>query len=125
MKHYLLIVISLIMLSGCSKNPIESGAINDNPTAKEMLSQDENADIFVMDGYVFSNAAHMEWIKDHEYELGEQLGELTKQTTDSWRFKEGTASKLPVGTKIYETNAPFYIAIVNGEEIPYIKLVEG
>jgi hypothetical protein len=78
-----------------------------------------------MDGYVFLNAAHIEWVKDHGYELEEQLGEITKQTQDSWRIKAWTASKLPVGTKIFETNAPFYIAVVNGEEIPYIKLVEG
>lgn len=125
MKYIFLMVILLIMLSGCSEIPIESGAINNNPTAKEMLSRNEDADIFVMDGYVFLNAAHIEWVKDHGYELGEQRGEITRQTQDSWRFNAWTASKLPVGTKIFETNAPFYIAVVNGDEIPYIKLVEG
>jgi hypothetical protein len=60
-----------------------------------------------------------------DYELGEVMGEITRQTEKAIRFKYGTANKLPIGTKIYRTNTPVYIAIVDGEEIPYLKMVEG
>lgn len=125
MKYSLTLLVFLMFLAGCSKNQIEMSSVNDNPTAQEMLSLNHDADIFISDEYVFSNAENLDWIRKHEYELGEQIGEIQKQTADYRLFKEWTASKLPVGTKIFETNAPFYIAVVKGQEIPYIKLVEG
>lgn len=125
MKPAVVIMVLLLILSGCSNSMMPSEVVIENPTPKEMLAENPDADIFVMDGYVFSNAGHVEWVRQQEYELGEQVGEITRQTSYSWRFKEGTASKLPVGTKIFDTNAPFYIAVVDGQEIAYIKLLEG
>jgi hypothetical protein len=125
MKYSLNLMVFLILISGCSKGEFQMSAVNDNPTAKDIMTLNHDADIFISDGYVFSNAENLAWIRDQGYELGEQIGEIKKQTAIYQRFKEWTASKLPVGTKIFETNAPFYIAIVNGKEIPYIKLVEG
>ncbi|WP_246017929.1 hypothetical protein [Mesobacillus subterraneus] len=110
-------------MSGCSDSI--NAPRTDNPTVKEMLSLNADADLFVAEGYVFSNASHVDWVNEYEYELGEQVGEITKQADTHWEFEDWTASSLPVGTRIYATNAPFYIAIVNGHEIPYIKLVEG
>ncbi|MEH7443547.1 hypothetical protein V7201_14650 [Bacillus sp. JJ1122] len=125
MKKVLSLIFILFLISGCNDVNWPGDAFNGNPSAQDILTDNPDADIFVMDGYVFSNAENVEWVKQQEYELGEQVGEIIKQTSDSWRFKESTASKLPVGTKIYETDAPFYIAIVDGEENAYIKLVEG
>lgn len=125
MKKVLALIFILFLLSGCNGLNLPGNAFNGNPSAEDILAENPDADIFVMDDYVFSNAEHVEWVKQQEYELGEQVGEITKQTSDSWRFKEGTASKLPIGTKIFETNAPFYIAVVDGEEKAYIQLVEG
>lgn len=125
MKPAVLLIFIMFLMSGCNGLNRPGDVIKGNPSAKDILADNPDADIFVMDGYLFSNAEHVEWVKQQEYELGEQVGEITKQTSDLWRFKEGTASKLPVGTKIHETDAPFYIAVVDGEEIAYIKLVEG
>jgi hypothetical protein len=116
-KILLCISILFIFLFGCN------GA-KGNPTPKDFL-KNESADIFLLDGIVFSNAQDIEWVSDLEYKLGEQIGYITKQRDKARSFKDGTANKLPVGTKIYETDTPAYIAIVNGKEIPYLKMLEG
>lgn len=113
----------LLFLVGCKNDYISSPAPN-NPTPKDYLQYD-NADIFLLDGYVFSNAEDVEWVVELEYELGGQVGEITKQADKAFKFNNGTANKLPIGTKIFETDTPAYIAIVDGEEIPYLKMVEG
>lgn len=115
-KILLQLCILIILLGGC-------GTIG-NPTPKDFL-KDDNADIFLIVDYVFSNAQDVEWVIELEYEIGEQVCEITKQTEKAFRFKNGTANKLPVGTKIFETDTPAYIAIVDGEKIPYLKMVEG
>lgn len=63
----------------------------------------------------------MDWVSELEYELGEEIGEITNQGDKASKFKAGTANKLPIGTKIFNTNTPAYIAVVDGEEIPYLK----
>ncbi|AGX02886.1 hypothetical protein B14911_16285 [Bacillus sp. NRRL B-14911] len=103
---------------GCNKGLI------DNPAPKDFLS-DDSADIFLLGGIVYSNAQDVDWVSDLEYQLGEQIGEITKITDKAGSFKNGTANILPVGTKIYETDTPAYIANVDGEEIPYLKQIEG
>ncbi|RYI27618.1 hypothetical protein EVU96_17755 [Bacillus infantis] len=107
-----------IFLVGCNNGLI------DNPAPKDFLS-DDSADIFLLDGIVYSNAQGVDWVSDLEYQLGDQIGEITKITDKARSFKNGTANILPVGTKIYETDTPAYIANVDGEEIPYLKQIEG
>ncbi|WP_366162266.1 hypothetical protein ABXS71_03065 [Bacillus infantis] len=107
-----------IFLVGCHNGLI------DNPAPKDFLS-DDSADIFLLGGIVYSNAQDVDWVSDLEYQLGEQIGEITKITDNAGSFKNGTANILPVGTKIYETDTPAYIANVDGEEIPYLKQIEG
>ncbi|MCJ8007238.1 hypothetical protein ACFFF5_07005 [Lederbergia wuyishanensis] len=121
-KILLPLSILLIILVGCKNDYISSPT--SNPTPKEYLKYD-NADIFLLDGYVFSNAQDVEWVTKLEYELGKQVSEITKQAEKASKFENGTANRLPVGTKIFETDTPAYIAIVDGEEIPYLKMVEG
>ncbi|MEI5908919.1 hypothetical protein WAK64_17870 [Bacillus spongiae] len=108
-----------IFLAGCYGE-----ILSPNPTPKDFLKY-ENADIFLLNEYVYSNAQDLEWVSKLEYKLGEQVGEITNKADRSFNFKNGTANKLPIGTKIYGTNTPAYIAIVNGREIPYLKMVEG
>jgi hypothetical protein len=114
-----------IFLVGCNNDYSSSSSPStNNPSPKDYLKYD-NADIFVLDGYVFSNAQDVEWVTELKYELGEQVGEITKQADKASQFKNGTANKLPIGTKIFKTDTQAYIAIVDGEEIPYLKMVEG
>lgn len=122
-KIPLLLSILFILLVGCNNDNSGSPSTS-NPTARDYLEYD-NADIFLLDGYVFSNAQDVEWVTELEYKLGEQVGEITKQADKASSFKNGTANKLPVGTKIFATDTPAYIVIFDGEEIPYLKMTEG
>ena len=95
-----------------------------NPTPDDFLKE-SGADIFLFGDTVFSNAEQVDWVKDSEYTLGEVYGEITKQSGHAAEFEHGTANRLPVGTKIYRTDTPVYIADVDGKRIPYLQMVEG
>jgi len=60
-----------------------------------------------------------------DYTIGEQILEIKKQKEKGFGFRDGNANKLPFGTVIYETNTPVLIAVVDGEEIPYLAMLEG
>ncbi|WP_226675097.1 hypothetical protein [Mesobacillus jeotgali] len=122
-KKLLPLSILFIFLVSCSNNYSSSPTIS-NPTPKDYL-KNTDADIFLLDDYVFSYAEDIEWVRELEYELGRQVGEITKQADKASKFKNGTANKLPIGTKIFETDTPAYIAIIDGKEIRYLKMVEG
>ena len=115
----------LVLLAGCvdSVNPSEPQAIG-NPTPKDYLKY-EDADIFLLNGIVHSNMEDVDWVQELAYTLGEEIGEITKQTDSAQEFENGTSNKLPVGTKIYRTDTPLYIAIVDGKEIRYMEMIEG
>lgn len=68
---------------------------------------------------------NVDWVQELAYTLGEEIGEITKQTDSAQEFENGTSNKLPVGTKIYRTDTPLYIAIVDGKEIRYMEMIEG
>lgn len=114
------VLIITLTLLGCTNTS------TGNPTPKDFLQYDD-ADIFLLDGIVYSNARDVEWIQELEYTLGEKIGEITKQTSKARSFKNGTANKLAIGTKLYSTDSDsiIVIAIVNGKEIPYLKMIEG
>lgn len=111
-----------LLLSGCVKSPQEEEL--GNPSPADFL-ENEDADIFVLGSIVYSNARDLEWVKELDYTIGEQIGEITNQSSEAKDFKSGTSNKLPNGTKIYETDTPAYIVIVEGTEIPYIAMIEG
>lgn len=106
-----------MFIVGCSN---EMG----NPRPADFL-KNENADIFLLDGIVYSNVEHVDWVTGIEYTLGKQIGEVIKQTDKAWKFKDGSANKLPLGAKIYETDTELTIVIIEDKEIPYFKIVEG
>jgi hypothetical protein len=127
-KRMLFIVLFLsVVMVACSNQitPKEIKIVYDNPTPKEVLT--ENADIFVLNGIVYINAEDVEWVNEQDFTLGEEVGEIKKQTTNSDEFENYTASKLEVGTKIYETveKGDIYIVIVDDKEIRYLGLREG
>lgn len=118
----LILFISMIILTGCNSEAEQS--VTKNPTPYEFL-QNENADIFMIEDTVFSNAINIEWVQEEEYTIGEEIGEISSQSNEAKDFENGTANKLPVGTKIYETDTQVFIAIVENREIPYLQMVEG
>ncbi|SFA95519.1 hypothetical protein SAMN04488072_104128 [Lentibacillus halodurans] len=122
---FLTLLVVTFILAGCGddgRNPITNTFGNPNPG--DFLDY-EGADIFYIGGLVYSNAEDVQWVQELEYTLGEKFAEITRQTDRANHFKNGTANKLPVGTTIYETDTPAYIAIVDGKEIPYLKMIEG
>lgn len=123
--RFLLLSVCLFMLAGCGnlQGNLEINSTS-NPTPKEILKSN-HADIFYLDEIVYSNAEHLDWVKEIEYKLGAEIGEITKVTSNGEDFNHGTANRLPKGTKIYKTNSLVYIAVVNGKEIRYIQLLEG
>lgn len=123
-KILLPLIIFFVFLVSCNDGATGSPSINSNPTPKDYLGKDD-ADIFLLNGYVFSNAQDVGWVTELEYELGKQVGKITKQSDKASEFKNETANKLPIGTKIFETDTQAYIAIVDGKEVPYLKMVEG
>ncbi len=101
-------------------------------TAKDVLNQNSDADIFQYNGFIYSNMTDVEWFKNEKEKYVKQnlIGEIEKQSTSSKRFKDFTATKLPIGTKIYSTNKnekEFGILIVEyeGKDLYYMVLLEG
>ena len=111
-------ILLLVVLTGCNTG------YKGNPTPKDYLGN-ADADIFFLEGIVYSNVEDVDWVQELDYAVGEEVAEITKQSNKAWNFKSGTANKLPVGTKIYRTASGFYIAIVEGKEIPYLGQYEG
>ncbi len=124
MMKKVIIIMALLtsILSACS-NSIG------NPTASKIIKENEDADIFQWnDGLVYMNASKIERTKDLELIKGELLGEITRQTSNRWFFKDGAATQFPVGTKIYKTNDDDtynLIITLEEEEIVYEVLLEG
>ncbi|WJE17168.1 hypothetical protein QRD89_07400 [Halobacillus sp. ACCC02827] len=73
---------------------------------------------------MYSNAEGIEWVEELAYTAGGQIGEISRQTDKAVLFRNGTANRLPVGTKIYETDTPVCMAVVDGRNPLYLKMVE-
>lgn len=103
----------------------------DNPTAKEILSENSDADIIQLDGLIYSR--NMDEDSESGYVIGDKIGEIREQTTKTWWFRDLYASKLPKGTEVFSTekeyieeDVPIVILIeIDGELIEYHVLVEG
>ncbi len=108
-------------------NHERSGNVIDNPTVEQVLLEDKNADIFLLNDIVYINGEDVEWVNDLELTLGQEIGEIKKQSNDSDSFENFTATKLTVGSKIYETveQSDIYIVKINDEEKRYLPLIEG
>ncbi|MED4850810.1 hypothetical protein NST11_04865 [Caldifermentibacillus hisashii] len=135
--HALLCVILLTVCNADetkTKHQSAGGEINlnkveptGNVTIREVLEENKDADIFYLNRMVFINAENIDWVKNIDQTIGEEVAQIKKQTVDPEQFDGGTASKLAVGTKIYKLAnhpGPVYLAVVDGETIPYLGLME-
>lgn len=131
MKKFMhLFPILLLILVGCSGSNGEEpdkSATTANPTAKEVFTNNKDADIFLYREIVYQNAEDLDWVKDLELTKGKEVKEIKRIYSGKGDFPDHAATKLPVGNKVYEaqTNHQLLIAVVEGKEIPYIGLVEG
>jgi hypothetical protein len=127
-----LILFFSFVLAACNNQTIEDPVNHElsvgNPIAEEILSKNKDADIFVYGGRVYQNAEDIDWINSLDLKKGQEVTKITAQTLNAKEFENGTATKLPIGTKIYEPvkkQGPILIAVVNGKEVRYLGLVEG
>ena len=124
-------LVVLFILTGCNQSegvPSEQSAATHNPTADEILAKNPNADIFQLDGIIYSNANNVEWVQQSELTIGEKVGTITKKYKDGLTFEDKMATKLPVGAEIFEPvkkSGPILIVRLNDNEIRYLGLIEG
>ena len=132
-RRILSVILISVLLSSCAANvsspptPVKSTSTA-NPTAKEVLSSNKDADIFMWNSTIYINAIDNEWVHDQKFDHLELIGEITKQFNEGDSFDDGTATQLPLGTKIY-TPSPRQGAILivkrNNQEMRYLGLIEG
>ena len=119
------ILMSLVLfLAGCSA---DGGKV----TARDVLKQNEDADILKYDGFIYSNVTFLEWFQEGKDQIqkGEEIGKIKKVTTSSLFFTNLSATKLPKGTVLYGTNDGYtgmiYVETEDGEVLYYMQLLEG
>lgn len=119
-------MIAIVLLTGCSA---DGGKV----TARDVLKQNDNADILKFDGFIYSNVTNLEWFEKNknkdQHQKGKKVGEIKKVTTSSWFFTNLSATKLPEGTALYDTNdgetGVIFVEMDNGDELYYMQLLEG
>lgn len=129
MRNFTILICLVIFIAGC-KLPAagnEQTVTIGNPTATDILENDHNADIFQYNQLIYTNATTIEWVQEDSYDKGPQITEIRQQSTKSEEFSNGTASKLPVGTNIFQVvgnGQLLLMAEVDGEQIIYLALIE-
>lgn len=130
MQKIILFIGIILLMAGCkfpSAGGEETHTIG-NPTAAEILAEDHDADIFQYNNLIYVNASMIDWVQEEIYEKGAEISEITGNNMDSDQFMDGTASKLPVGTKVFQTKGNGLLLLMvekEGKEIIYLGLVEG
>ena len=125
-SNLLFILLLFFILSSCGV--ADGGKV----TAKDVIKQNSEADIIQLNGFIYSNMTELEWFQERKEKLTKHtlLGETQKQSTSRFGFKDWTATKLQVGTKIYsasENGSELDILIVEYDDkvFYYMKLLEG
>ena len=120
-----LLIISLFFISGCSSIGTYI-SVSKHPDAKEVLRLDEDANIFQWEGIIYQS--EIDWVNELDLEKREPIGEITASFTNEndELFKNGMATVIPIGTKIYSTSEDGILMIeYNGEEKYFLSLTEG
>ena len=123
---YVLIALTLFMISGCS-NEGETTTVTtiDSIDAEEVLTLDSDADIFQYDGVIYKT--NIDWVEELSLTKDVQIGEIKTKNDANTDFKDEMSNKLPVGAKIFSTKERGDILIVEseGEIKKYLAIVEG
>lgn len=128
-----MLIIAMLAMTGCTpanSNRSEQSMVSviGNPTAQDIVGNNSDADIFQFNNIVYSNASDIEWVQQADLTIGERVGAITKQYQADQVFEDSMATKLPIGTEIYEPvkrHGSVLIVVVNGKEIRYLGLLEG
>lgn len=83
--------------------------------------------MFQLGGVVYQNAEDVDWVLEEELTIGDKAGSITRSYQEGEEFADGMATLLPVGTELYRPveRGDILIAVIDGNEIRYLKLVEG
>lgn len=120
----LIVFVSLILLAGCSA---DSGKV----TARDIIKGNADADVLKYNGFMYSNVTELEWFdkKKSNIQKGKEIGEIKKLTTSSLFFSDFSATKLPKGTVLYDTNdgetGVIIVETQDDEILFYMQLLEG
>ena len=104
-----------------------------NPNARNILSENPDADIIQWDGVVYQNVTDREWLPTG-YQTGEVIGEIVKKTNRQWFYRDRFATKLEKGTILYANEGSDYqsseflstiLVEEEGQLLIYQALVEG
>ncbi|MEH7379992.1 hypothetical protein V7138_05875 [Bacillus sp. JJ1533] len=121
---FLFMIVTLILLVSCSA---DGGKV----TARDVLKQNDDADVLKYNGFMYSNVTDLEWFEKDKskFQKGKEIGEIKKVTNSFLLFTNFSATKLPKGTALYDTNAGDTGMIVveaeNGKILYYMQLLEG
>lgn len=102
-------------------------------TARDVLKQNSDADILMYKERIYSNYTEVEEMEQRleKYSKHNLIGEIEKQSTNSSGFIDMTATKLPVGTKVYSSSVNdkeamgMLIVEFEGGYLYYMELLEG
>lgn len=123
----LLIIFMLILLIGCESNAFlpNSVQVKGNPTADTVLKLNPEANIFMHSDLIYT--AGVDWVDELELTKDQQITEIAEQKSTGQLFKNGTANKLPVGTKVYGVKERKDVLVAETEEgdVRFYMLVEG
>lgn len=135
MRIVAMLLVVLLLLAGCAKvsdsEQFADPCAENNScelTANEVLDQNPNADIFQLNGVIYSNASNIDWVQQEQLTLGKKIGTITNQYKDGQSFENGMATTLPVGGEIFEPaekSGPILIIKLDNKEIRYLGLIEG
>ncbi len=66
-----ILLIAVVFLGGCSA---DGGRV----TARDVLKQNDNADILKYDGFIYSNVTNLEWFEKEmdQIKKGEEIGKI-------------------------------------------------
>ena len=128
----IIFTVVIFVLAGCSQGSSSGNSQAEtitvtpgNPDANEILGLNSEADIFQWGDIIYTT--NVEWVEKLELTKDEQIGEITKNSTNPDDFINGTANKLPVGAKIFSVkeDGGFLLVEYNQQLMKYMKLVEG
>lgn len=120
----LFIFFSLFVLASCSA---DGGKVS----ARDVLKGNEDADVLKYNGFMYNNVTNLEWFEKikSNFKIGNKIGEIQKVTTSSLFFTDFSATKLPKGTILYDTNdgdtGIIIVKTKNDEILYYSQLLEG
>jgi hypothetical protein len=122
---YIMIVLMLFTITGCSNGGETTKVSIDHINAEEVLRLDPDADIFQYDGVIYKT--NIDWVEELSLTKDVEIGEIKTKNVTNTDFKDEMANKLPVGAKIFSAKerGDILIVEVEGEILKYLAIVEG